>query len=203
MIAYIKGEIVEIEENKIVLEHGGIGYHIYMPGSDTSKLLHVGEEIKIYTYLHVKEDLLQLYGFLAKDDLQIFQLLIGVNGIGPKGALGVLSGMTADELRFAILADDAATIAKAPGIGKKTAQKLILELKDKLNLEEAFELKLSHTAGDVPENTNAGNRNEAVQALTALGYSNADAFQAVKQVQDAENLSVEDILKQALKKMSF
>ena len=133
MIAYIKGEVAWIEEERIVLESGNIGYNIMMPASsfDTQDL--VGKEVKIYTHLNVREDAMQLYGFLNLDELKTFRLLLGVNGIGPKAALGILSGLTTDELRFAVLSDDVKTISKAPGIGKKTAQKLILELKDKID----------------------------------------------------------------------
>ena len=131
MIAYLKGEIVEILEDRVILEAGNIGYNLFMPMAGVDAILHVGDETKTYTYLNVREDAMQLYGFLTKDDLNVFKLLLGVNGIGPKAALGVLSGLSADELRFAVLADDVKTISKAPGIGKKTAQKLILELKDK------------------------------------------------------------------------
>jgi len=204
MIAYIKGEITEIEEHKIVIENSRIGYTIFVPGTTVDGVLHVGDEAKIYTYLHVKEDLMQLYGFLTKDELHIFQLLIGVNGIGPKGAIGLLSGITADELRFAVLSNDAAAISKAPGIGKKTAQKLILELKDKLKLEDTFKQHGGH--GDRQDTDTSGisagdGKKEAIQALVALGYSNTDAFRAVKQVGNAELMNVEEILKQALKKM--
>ena len=133
MIAYIKGEVAWIEEERIVLESGNIGYNIMMPASsfDTQDL--VGKEVKIYTHLNVREDAMQLYGFLNLDELKTFRLLLGVNGIGPKAALGILSDLTTDELRFAVLSDDVKTISKAPGIGKKTAQKLILELKDKID----------------------------------------------------------------------
>ena len=141
------------------------------------------------------------YGFRAKDDLQMFKLLLGVNGVGPKAALGVLAGITADELRFAILSDDVKTLSKAPGIGKKTAQKLILELKDKMKLEDAFELKLVHEqeraavgAGEVSDG-----RQEAVEALVALGYSSADALRAVRKVTDVSPDDVEGLLKAALK----
>lgn len=202
MIAFIKGEVIEIQENKIILESSQIGYNIFMPGSTLDGMLHTGDKVKIYTYLNVREDAMQLYGFLTKDDLNTFQLLLGVNGIGPKGALGILSGITADELRFAVLSDDAATIAKAPGIGKKTAQKLILELKDKLNLEDAFEQKLSSRQMDHGENPGSSDASkEAVQALVALGYSGTDALRAVKLVEGAREMSVEEILKQSLKKM--
>ena len=144
-----------------------------------------------------------LYGFFNKDDLQVFKLLLGVNGVGPKAALGDLAGITADELRFAVLSDDVKTLSKAPGIGKKTAQKLILELKDKLSLEEDFEQKLANeqaqatTAAAGAGMTDA--RQEAVEALVALGYSSTDALRAVRKVTDVEPTDVEGILKAALK----
>ena len=145
---------------------------------------------------------MQLYGFLSRDDLQVFRLLLGVNGIGPKAALGILAGLTADELRFAVLSDDVKTLSRAPGIGKKTAQKLILELKDKLNAEEAFELKLAHVQEEVGSETAAadGSR-EAVEALVALGYSSTQALQAVRKVSGIPADDVEGILKAALKNL--
>ena len=136
MIAFVRGTAVDMTENSVIVEAGGIGYEIYMTGTDLSQI-HMGEEVKIHTYFNVREDAMQLYGFRSKDDLQMFKLLLGVNGVGPKAAVGVLAGITADELRFAILSDDVKTLSKAPGIGKKTAQKLILELKDKMKLEDA------------------------------------------------------------------
>ena len=171
MIAYLKGEIVEILEDRVILEAGNIGYNLFMPMAGVDGVLRTGDETKIYTYLNVREDAMQLYGFLTKDDLNVFKLLLGVNGIGPKAALGVLSGLSADELRFAVLADDVKTISKAPGIGKKTA-KLILELKDKMSLQEAFDLKSEHvqeSAGSLSDVSDI--KKEAVEALTALGYS--------------------------------
>lgn len=198
MIGYIRGSIEEIEEWGLVIDRGGMGFRIFMPGALLAQQVRIGDEVKIFTYLHVKEDAMQLYGFFTKDDLEVFKLLLNVNGIGPKAALGVLSGLTADELRFAVLSDDAATIAKAPGIGKKTAQKLILELKDKFSLEEAFESKLSHvqekSAGSMQDGTG-----EAVQALVALGYSNTEALQAVRKVDGFGEMDTEEILKAALK----
>ena len=147
---------------------------------------------------------MQLYGFLNREDLRLFKLLLGVNGIGPKAALGILSALTADELRFAVLAEDASAIAKAPGVGKKTAQKLILELKDKLDLEEAFEQKLSHVQR-AEESWGAQGRTdaktEAVQALVALGYSNTDAIRSVNAVPDGKDMDVEELLRASLKNM--
>lgn len=202
MIGYIRGILEEADEQSVIIDNHGIGYRIFVPSSAFSGALPIGKEVKIYTYLSVKEDAMQLYGFLTRDDLRMFRMLLGVNGIGPKAGLGILSALTADELRFAVLADDAASIAKAPGIGKKTAQKLILELKDKLNLEDAFEQKLANQAAKDISAADAGSQvQEAVQALTALGYPGTEALRAVKKVEGAESMTVEEILKAALKKM--
>lgn len=204
MYSYIKGELSEIvAENHIVVENGGIGYNIYIPGQVLSLLPGVGEEVKIYTYLCVREDAFILYGFLTRDDLNVFKLLIGVSGIGPKGALAILSVMSTDDLRFAVLSDDAKAIAKAPGVGNKTAQRLIIELKDKLSLEDAFEQKLSHTQEAVSGYGLKGIRNEAVEALVSLGYSSTEALKVLRDIEITEDSSVEDILKLALKQMAF
>lgn len=202
MYSYIKGQVTEIEEDKIVVEAGGIGYNIYTTGQTFQYLPPVGENVKVYTYLHLREDIMMLYGFLSKDELNVFKLLLGVNGIGPKGALAILSVMTTDDLRFAVLGDDAKAIAKAPGVGAKTAQRLILELKDKLKLEDAFEQKLSHVQEDATTNVN-GVKNEAVQALVALGYSSSEALKAMNGIELTPETEVEDLLKAALKNMAF
>ena len=167
----------------------------------------VGEIVRIHTYLYVREDALNLYGFATRDDLEVFKLLITVNGVGPKAALGILSTISPDDLRFAILADDAKAIAKAPGIGAKTASKLILELKDKLKLEDAFEAKMKTPETQITMALGITDvktvRNEAVQALVALGYSNTDALKVVRQVEITDTMDVEAVLKQCLKKMTF
>ena len=202
MIAYIKGKVAEILEDRVILEAGSMGYNIFMPMASAEAELRKGDEVKLHTYLNVREDAMQLFGFLTRDDLNTFKLLLGVNGIGPKAALGVLSGLTADELRFAVLADDVKTISRAPGIGKKTALKLILELKDKMDLQEAFELKTEHVReaqGKESELSDA--RKETVEALTALGYSGADALRAVKKVDMTPEMDVETLLKAALKNL--
>lgn len=204
MISFIKGELDSIYEDGIVIENGGIGYDIKVPLSVMNELPSIGEEVKLYTYLYVREDILCLYGFLSRDDLQVFKLLITVNGIGPKGALGILSTISPDDLRFAVLADDAKAIAKAPGIGAKTASKLILELKDKLKLEDAFEQKLSKTATDSSTGASDVNaKNEAIQALVSLGYSNTEALKAVRGIEITPDMETEDILKLSLKKISL
>lgn len=196
MISYIKGELVEVTEDSVVLDHGGMGFSIMMPGSILAKLPAIGSELKVHTYLYVKEDVLGLYGFLTKDDLKVFKLLITVSGIGPKGALAILSTMSPDDLRFAVLAGDAKTISKTPGIGSKTAQKLIIELKDKLKIEDVLDgADGGYEAQSDMADTAAA---EAVMALTALGYSAADATRAVKLVDSTGDMDSETLLKAAL-----
>lgn len=199
MISYIRGELVALESDKAIVDVQGVGYGIYMPEQSLSLLGPLGCEVKIHTYLNVREDALQLFGFLTREDLEVFRLVIGVSGIGPKGGLNILSCLSADELKFAVLSGDAKAICAAPGIGKKTAEKLIIELKDKLNLEEM--LKPQSTASiDVPVDGRGNDiQAEAVQALVALGYGSAESLKAVRQVTDYT--TVEDILKEALKKM--
>ena len=205
MYAYIKGELIAVNEEGIILENGGIGYNIKVPVSLIQQLPSSGNEIKIYTYTHVKEDAFLLYGVLNQDDLKMFRQLILVNGIGPKGALGILSAMDVDDLRFAILSNDAKSIAKAPGIGAKTASKLILELKDKVSLEDAYENKLQKHSDDAREPQTGSDatiamiQKDAVDALTALGYSASDSLRAVRKVEISERITVEDLLKLALK----
>ncbi|MCI9150316.1 MAG: Holliday junction branch migration protein RuvA [Lachnospiraceae bacterium] len=202
MYSYIKGELVEIAQDTIVVENHGIGYNIRIPGSIIDSLEGVGQEVKIYTYTYVREDAMLLYGFLTRDDLMVFKLLIGVSGIGPKGALAILSVMTPDDLRFAVLADDDKTIAKAPGIGKKTAQRLIIELKDKLSLADTF---VEQEARELASGAGAQGtvRQEAVEALVALGYSSGEAMKAVNGVEISEETTVEEVLKASLRQMSL
>ena len=200
MITFIKGTVDSLSEGKMILESHGIGYELNIPASMFDAGIREGEELKIYTHMSVREDGISLFGFLSREDLEIYRMLIGVSGIGPKAALAVLSTLTADNLRFAVLSEDVQAIAKTPGIGKKTAQKLILELKDKFDLQEAFEQKL---AGN-PAVRQAGEPDafqDAVQALTALGYSGTEALQAVKKVEITEGMDSEAVLKAALKHM--
>ncbi|XCP83501.1 Holliday junction branch migration protein RuvA [Roseburia hominis] len=198
MISYIRGELVSIEEDKVIVDVGGVGYGIFMPGSSMDRLPPIGSEVKIHTYLNVKEDAMQLYGFLSRDALRVFKLVIGVSGIGPKGGLGILSQLTPDDLRFAVMAGDAKAISAAPGIGKKTAEKLILELKDKLSIEDTLEHYEESSVG-YTESGGQENQSEAVQALVALGYGSTEALRAVRQVEASGELTVEELLKQALK----
>ena len=202
MIGYIKGEIADFEENFLVVDVNGMGMNIYCTGQTLANVGNVGSTIKLHTYLNVKEDSMTLYGFPAKEDLRIFKLLITVNGIGPKGALSILNAISPDELRFAILAGDSKTIAKAPGIGAKTAGRVILDLKDKLSIEEAIESKLGNSKTDMDVKENRA-KADAIEALTALGYSSSEALKAVNQVNADSQMDTEAILKAALKYISF
>ena len=199
MISYIRGELAAVEKEKVIVDVGGVGYGIYMPGQAMGLLPQPGNEVKIHTYLNVREDAMKLFGFLTRDDLEVFKLVIGVSGIGPKGGLSILSQLTPDDLRFAVLSGDVKAISAAPGIGKKTAEKLIIELKDKLNIEDVLTHAADSSAAAVPVN-NGGIQSEAVQALVALGYGSTESLRAVKQV-ELDNPTVEDVLKEALKKM--
>lgn len=203
MIGFIKGTIADFEEDMVILEVQGVGMNIRATTQTITNIGNLGDEVKLYTYLYVKEDALALYGFLSKEDMKIFKLLITVNGIGPKGALSILNAISPDELRFAILAGDSKAIAKAPGIGAKTASRVILDLKDKLSLEEAFEAKLTHNGEGVATGTDNNAKAEAIEALTALGYSPSESLKAVNSVEIDGSMDTEAILKAALKHISF
>lgn len=202
MIAFVRGRIDDITEENVVVDTGGIGYNVKISSGTASLLPQIGEEIKLYTYTCVREDMFSLYGFLTRDDLEVFKRLITVNGIGPKGGLAILSVMSADDLRFAILSGDSASISKAPGIGKKTAERVILDLKDKISLEDTLiHREMQQANRNNLQGMDSHARNEAVEALTALGYSASDALRAVKNVPPDENMDVETILKLALKNL--
>ena len=201
MYAYIKGEIADISEDNLVLECNNIGYNIRIPLSVAQKLPGIGAFVKIYTYTSVREDAFQLFGFLSRDDLEIYKKLIAVNGIGPKGALSILSAMSADDLRLAIISGDAKAISKAPGVGNKSAERIILELKDKIALKLSYEEDTDFIpAGELSEGGTA--KNEAIEALVSLGYTPTEAVKAVKQLEITEEMDSGLILKQALKVIS-
>lgn len=202
MYSYIRGQLAEIETDHIVLDVNGVGYSIMIPNNCYDYLPGLNEECKIYTYLYIREDAMMLYGFLTKDDLALFKQLISVSGIGPKGGIGILSALSAEDLRFAILSGDSKAIAKAPGVGAKTAQRVILELKDKMSLEEAFEQKFEKNQ-EQRMNSNHRIKNDAVMALNALGYSSSESLKAVSKVEITSDMDVEEVLKAALKHMSF
>ena len=208
MIESVRGELLYATLDSAVIECGGIGYSVLMPASSLADLPQPGNEVRLHTHLSVSQDDIRLFGFFTRDELETFRLLIGVSGIGPKIALGVLSALPPDDLRFAVLSDDVKAICTAPGIGKKGAQKIILELKDKMDLQEAFDKRSEHTgAGSVGAGQAAAHAQdavaEAVQALTALGYSSTEAFRAVRSRELPADADVETILKMALKKLAM
>lgn len=200
MIAFLNGEISAIYEDKVIIEVSGIGYNVLMPSSCIKMLKGIGNIVKIYTYLSVREDAMQLYGFNTSDELELFKLLITVNGIGPKASLQILSSMSQDEIKMAIVAGDSKTLSKVPGIGPKTAQRIIIDLKDKIDLINTVESRLS---SDITySGALSDEKSEALEALVALGYSKKDALNAVSSVDAPQGTKVEEILKLALKSIS-
>jgi Holliday junction DNA helicase RuvA len=203
MIRFVKGILAMVGEGEVVIEKQGIGYLVSVPLSVMDALPGIGSEVMLHTYLNVREDALQLFGFLTQEDLRVFRLLITVNGIGPKAALGMMGVLSAYEIRYAVIAGDAKTIAKAPGIGAKTAGKVILELKDKFAVEELFEGTSIEESKVTAEDDSAwkGIVKDAVEALVVLGYPKADAARAVHSVELEADMTVEELLKQSLKNM--
>lgn len=201
MISYIRGILTEASGDGIVVEAGGIGYEIRVPLSVLERLPRLGEEVKIHTFLQVREDGVGLFGFLDRGELAMFKQLLGVGGIGPKGALGVLTALKPDDLRLAVISGDAKAIARAPGVGIKTAQRIILDLKDKVSMDDI----LPAADGSSPDSGGRGDAvlgaaaREAMEALTALGYSAMEASRAVGRVEVTEDMTAEDVLKQSLR----
>ena len=201
MYAYVKGIIEDISEDNCIIDVNDIGYNVQISGQTVAKLPGIGEKVKLYTYTNVKEDALQLFGFLTRADLEMFKKCITVNGIGPKGALALLSTMDADELRFAIISQDIKAISKAPGIGKRTAERLVLELKDKLSIDDAMiDREIDAYKGAVSTVNNAQIQ-EAVEALVSLGYGQSESLKAVNAVEGAADMEAGALLKAALKKL--
>ena len=202
MISFIHGILAEKEDGYIVVEAGGVGYGINVPLSVLAQLPTVGEEIKIYTHYAVKEDGQSLYGFLFREDREMFRRLISVNGVGPKGALAILSALEPDDLRLAIVTGDVKSISRAQGIGQKTAQRVILDLKDKIGNEFMTGGGRQEAAGgDELLRAQAGGTavSEAIDALTVLGYTRIEAGRAVRRLDIPEDAGTEDILKAALR----
>lgn len=197
MISYIKGILEDMLPGMVVVDNHGIGYQMMVPmrGESFPK---IGQEIKIYTHMHVREDDVSLFGFLSKEEKEAFELLIGVNGIGPKVGLSVLSTLSVYELKMAVISEDVKTISKTPGLGPKGAKKLILELKDKLSFEELEEdgvgAEIFDTSADSSDSVMI-----TIEGLVSLGYSKSEAAIAVNKVEDAKDLTPEELLKKALK----
>ncbi len=198
MYSYIRGSVEEISKDYIVLEQGGIGYHILVPSS-FSYMLHLhDQDVLVYTYFQASENGVFLYGFPDRETKHIFELLLTVNGIGPKSAIAILSTLSVDDLRFAILSGDEKAISKAPTIGGKTAQRIILDLKDKIDLSTAFEDKLKRG-----EPTSNSLKSEAIEALTSLGYSPSEALKAMQEIDITDDMTVEELLKLSLSRLTF
>lgn len=203
MIAYVNGIIDDIAEDNAVVDVGGMGFNIKISADTAARLPGVGEPVKLYTYTSVREDAFQLFGFLSRNDLEIFKKCITVNGIGPKGALSILSTLDADSLRFAILSGDAKAISKAPGVGARTAERLILELKDKIRIDDEMisrEIESSGAAYGM-QAADSVQKKEAVEALVSLGYGQAESLKAVNAIEGIENMDSGAVLKAALKNM--
>lgn len=197
MYAYIYGQIIEKEPENLIVEANQIGYNIHIAPGMVPRFPEVGQMAKIYTYTSVREDAFWLYGFTSKDELNLFKLLITVSGIGPKGAMGILSVMDVDTLRLAILSQDAKMIAKAPGVGAKSASRIVLELKDKVKPEDV----IGSSTQSEDSSAAAVVRQEASEALVALGYTVSDAYRVLQQIEITEETTVETVIKAALRKM--
>ncbi|MBP3232997.1 MAG: Holliday junction branch migration protein RuvA [Eubacterium sp.] len=199
MIAYIKGTLEEKGIDSIVVEADGVGYEILTGSYVIQELPPLHDEVKIITYMDVKEDSMRLFGFLSSQEKTLFKQLLSVSGVGPKGALSILNELGPDNLVAAIIAGDSKAISKANGIGAKTAQKVVLELRDSVSLEDS----IFDTDSSVSRSTfrSEGAVMEAVEALGALGYSNSEAMKTVRSIEGAEDMKVEDIIKAALKRM--
>ena len=197
MISFVRGTLSHVTESTVEIDVGGVGYEVFVPTSLLSELPPKGSEIELYTYLNVKEDEMSLFGFLTRDALSVFKQLISVSGVGPKGALGLLSAVTPDDLRFAILSSDVKLLSKAPGIGKKTAERLVVELRDRFGKEAEIQA-VDHEIAGTASFTEADPRQDTVLALIELGFSGSEAYKAVRNL-DPEEKDVEVLLKQALK----
>lgn len=199
MIASVKGKLEGVSADSVTIDVNGMGVEVVVPSSVINRLPRPYEDIKLHTYLHIREDAMQLFGFLEKEDLNFFKLLITVNGIGPKAAIAILSSMSTDVLTFAILSEDIKTIEKAQGIGAKTAKKLVLELKDKVGVINAKAVELNSTTAVLP--IGSAIKEEASQVLEALGYSRTEAMKAITAIEITEEMTSEDLVKSALKNL--
>ena len=196
MIAYVSGKLEEIYSDRIVVEAHGVGFEILTYDYVIRKLPSLHSDVRIVTYMDVKEDDMRLFGFLTPTEKDLFIKLISVSGIGPKGALSILDELGPDNLCAAIISGDHKAISKANGIGSKTAQKVVLELRDKLNLEGTI---FDTSAAAAFDEDSESDISDAAQALVALGYSNTDALKAIRKVEGADKMKTEDIIRNALK----
>jgi len=199
MISFLRGIIASKSENGAVIDVGGVGFFVNMPSSDIAKLGEAGENVTVNTYFQIRDEEPQMYGFLTSEEMSYFNKLISISGIGPKAALAILGTLSVEDLAFAIISEDVKAITRAPGVGTKMAQRIILELKGKIDTQEAIG-RGSSSAQNIPL---GGVRADtgAVNALIALGASPSEAQKVVMQI-DASAMSTEDIIKEALRRMS-
>ena len=200
MIYYLKGILSEYTEDGVVIEAGGVGYQVTVPTSLLAELPQPGEEVKLYTYYQVTEDARKLFGFATRDERSLFTQIIKVSGIGPKLAVSVMGTLTPDALRLAVISGDVKAISQAPGMGKKTAEKLILELKDKIDLAAVLAPKDAPSTGSPVVITDAFT--EAAAALQALGYSSSEALKTVRSIEAADDWTVDQILQEAFRRLA-
>ena len=200
MITFLNGKLITALPTQAIVDVGGVGYEVFIPLSSYDKLPAAGQGIRILTHLHVREDAQILYGFMTAAERDLFRLLVNnVSGIGPKLALAVLSGMSVNNFKAAVVNSDVASLSKISGLGKKTAERIVLELKDKLGVAAAWEAA-SAIHAPTPEQEQA---NEAVLALIALGYKQIDAHKAVRELQEkGQAKAAEELVKLALKRMA-
>lgn len=194
MISYLKGTVEVKKQEYIVIDVGGIGYKVFMPENEIEEI-EMCKEIKVHTYLRVREDDVSIYGFLGMEELAMFELLISVGGIGAKSAVSILSNIAPSKFALAVISDDVGTLKKLPGIGAKTAQRIILELKDKIKTEEA----VAESKEEKPLKINEC-VNDAIEALQVLGYSRKDIEKELSKI-DIKGLSTEDVIKIGLKNL--
>lgn len=196
MISFIKGTIVSINDGNVIIENNGMGYCVNMPSNALYQVCEGDKDVKIYTYMVVKEDDISLYGFLTLPELNMFKMLISVNGIGPKGAVGILSSISIDELRTAIVMEDHKLIAGAKGIGSKTAQKIVIELKGKFEADKLQHAGSQSAAGTIQKASSTFS--EAIDALEALGFTRSSALNALNRLENTENMTVSELIGNAL-----
>jgi len=203
MIGYIKGTIEGITQDSIILENNGIGYQILTSGIVLEHIGVLHQDTLLFTYLHVREDGIALFGFPTTEELDVFKLLIGVNGIGPKAALAILSVLSVKDLSLAIIAGDVKAITKANGVGKRGAERIIMELKDKLSVDDYFgnESEYNSSESELSSSDYHNGIEDTVLALVSLGYSEFEAMKAIKMIPGAEQMDSQELLKLALKKM--
>lgn len=194
MISYIKGRLEAKNLDNVIIEVGGIGYKIFMSANSMDRLGETGTEVKVHTYMRVREDDISLYGFCTNEELKMFEQLLGVSGVGAKSALSILANISPSSFALAIITGDLNTLKSLPGIGAKSAQRMILELKDKMKTQEAIETEFIPVQNTI-KNDKA---KDAIEALQVLGYSRRDIDLAISKI-DTNELSVEDIIKQGLK----